>query len=350
MTQTRRMLVLRAVVEDYIRTQEPIGSATLLHNHHLPVSSATIRKDMASLEHEGYLVQPHTSAGRIPTELGYRYYVDSLAQIVPLSSQQQDAIRAFLHTGTSLQDTLQRAAQLLNKFTGQVAVVASPALSKSRLWHLELIPVAEHTVLAVVVTDTGRVAQHIIELDEMPSAQELQEVCTTVNAQCSTLTLTQAAAQCSAIGSDQSFTPALQSLLKRLHTALLAMADEEYTHELFMSGVSSLAHQHTSAQELAAVFDALEKHASLIHLMSNVSHSSQSRGVGVAIGSETHTPGLIHAAVISSGYGQTAMADEPLAFIGSIGPTHMNYEIAMASVHAVAQYLTSYLRHDTNEE
>ena len=102
MTQSRRMLVLRAVVEDYIRSQEPVGSTSLTRNHHLGVSSATVRNDMAALEDEGYLVQPHTSAGRVPTEKGYRYFVDRLATVVPLSPAQRRAIGNFLGGSVSL--------------------------------------------------------------------------------------------------------------------------------------------------------------------------------------------------------------------------------------------------------
>lgn len=119
MPQTRRMVVLRAVIEDYIRSQEPVGSAALTKQHDLGVSSATIRNDMAALEEEGYLIQPHTSAGRVPTEKGYRYFVDRLATVVPLSGAQRRGIDGFLSGSVSLQDTLQRAARLLARITGR---------------------------------------------------------------------------------------------------------------------------------------------------------------------------------------------------------------------------------------
>ena len=164
MAQSRRMLVLRAVVEDYIRSQEPVGSTTLTRDHDLGVSSATVRNDMAALEDEGYLIQPHTSAGRVPTEKGYRYFVDRLATVVPLSEAQRRGINSFLSGSVNLQDTLQRAARLLAQITGQVAVVAAPSLSKSTLRHIEIVPVSINTLLAVVITDTGRVAQHILNV------------------------------------------------------------------------------------------------------------------------------------------------------------------------------------------
>ena len=158
MAQPRRMVVLRAIVEDYIRSQEPIGSAALTKKHDLGVSSATIRNDMASLEEEGYLIQPHTSSGRIPTEKGYRYFVDRLSTVVPLSDAQRKGIAAFLSGSVSLQDTLQRAARLLSHITGQVAVVASPSPAKAKVLRVQIVPVSSTLLLIVVITDAGNVA------------------------------------------------------------------------------------------------------------------------------------------------------------------------------------------------
>ena len=185
MAQSRRMLVLRAVVEDYIRSQEPVGSTTLTRDHDLGVSSATVRNDMAALEDEGYLIQPHTSAGRVPTEKGYRYFVDRLATVVPLSEAQRRGINGFLSGSVNLQDTLQRAARLLAQITGQVAVVAAPSLSKSTLRHIEIVPVSINTLLAVVITDTGRVAQHILNVTKLPDVTTLTHLTNEINTQCS---------------------------------------------------------------------------------------------------------------------------------------------------------------------
>lgn len=181
MTQSRRMLVLRAVVEDYIRSQEPVGSTSLTRDHDLGVSSATIRNDMAALEDEGYLIQPHTSAGRVPTEKGYRYFVDRLATVVPLSEAQRRGINSFLSGSVSLKDALQRSARLLSEITGQVAVVASPSLAKATLRHVEMVPVAMTTLLAVVITDTGRVAQHGLTIASMPAVDEINRLSNTLN-------------------------------------------------------------------------------------------------------------------------------------------------------------------------
>lgn len=386
MRQSRRLLVLRAVVEDYIRSQEPVGSNAIAHRHDLGVSSATVRNDMAALEDEGYLTQPHTSAGRVPTEKGYRYFVDQLATVVPLSEAQRRGIGEFLSGSANLQDTLQRAARLLAQITGQVAVIASPSLSKSALRHVELVPVAMNVLLAVVVTDTGRVAQHTLSVAIMPSTESITRFTEALNAACSGLSFAQAAQRMQALENDQRFV-GLAPLTAQLEHAFVSMADDENASELYMSGASHLAHQR-SAADLAPLFDALEEQVVLMKLMSALSEESlRGDGVNVAIGSETHTPGLLNAAVVTSGYGHaghaatsTVMAHDaadggashpvsgeadaaastkepavaavhdatgdPVAFVGSIGPTHMDYATTIAAVHAVARYLTSFLAHE----
>lgn len=347
MTQARRMQVLRAVVEDYIHTQEPVGSATLIERHDFGVSSATIRKDMSALEQEGYLDQPHTSAGRIPTESAYRYFVDTLGGNESLRATGNATLPRLLDGAVSLQDALQRAARAISHCTGQVAVVTAPALSRSRLRHLELITASSHAVLAVVVTDTGRVAQHIISMPSLPQSDELATLCSAINTRCATMTLHDTAEAIRAVPLHDSD---LAQFVSILSGAFEDLADEEHAYDLFMSGMSSLARQRSSAADLAPLFDTLEERGALAHLMSAVSAaSSRSGDVGVAIGSETKTPGLLHAAVISTGYGSTMDGDGPIAFVGSIGPTHMDYAVAMASVRAVARYLTSFLSHGQDD-
>lgn len=361
MTQSRRMLVLRAVVEDYIRSQEPVGSTSLTRDHDLGVSSATIRNDMAALEDEGYLIQPHTSAGRVPTEKGYRYFVDRLATVVPLSEAQRRGINSFLSGSVSLKDALQRSARLLSEITGQVAVVTSPSLAKATLRHVEMVPVAMTTLLAVVITDTGRVAQHGLTIASMPAVDEINRLSNTVNEQCVGLSLSKSAETVRSIAASAGY-ESVRGVADALADAFESMALDERADELYMSGTSHLAHSR-SLTDLAPLFDALEEQVVLMKLMSNLSEETNASGVGVAIGSEMHTPGLLHASVVSSGYGRSGEAGEPagndpvgepetesqtndmepIAFVGSIGPTHMDYAATMAAVRAVARYLTAFL-------
>ncbi|RBP99298.1 heat-inducible transcriptional repressor HrcA [Bifidobacterium xylocopae] len=362
MATNRRMLVLRAVVEDYIRSQEPVGSGAVAKDHRLGVSSATVRNDMAALEDEGYLIQPHTSAGRVPTQKGYRYFVDRLARLVPLSPTQRKAIDTFLSGSADLDETLQRAARLLAQITGQVAVVASPSLAKSRLRRLELIGLSGHALLVVVITDTGRVAQHTLPLGPEQECDESQlgGLSETLNRQCQGLSLSKAADRLQA-ESGQSGPSAGSRLLRGLSQVFADMADEEESSALHMAGRSQLTHRKAlTVAELAPLLDALEEQVILMRLMSAQSELSQTNGgVSVAIGKETGTPGLLHASVVTSGYGHAQGEagrdgggddDGPIAFVGSIGPTHMDYQTTMSAVKAVAAYLTTFLAPEGDED
>ena len=356
MTNDRRMLVLRAVVEDYIRSQEPVGSSSIARGHALGVSSATVRNDMAALEDEGYLVQPHTSAGRIPTEKGYRYFVDKLATVVPLSAAQRRGIDTFLSGSVSLEDTLRRAARLLSGITGQVAVVASPSLARSALRRLEIVPLAAGLLLVVVITDTGRVAQRSVNQPDAPDADAVAKLTDAINEQCQGQSLEQAAERIGRIVASPAFgddgSKALGATLAQVFTD---MASQEQAGSLYMAGASKLAQrQAADIAELAPLFDALEEQVVLMKLMTSLSEvSSKAGGVSVAIGSETHTPGLMHASVVTSGYGESSSSErqsEPVAFVGSIGPTHMDYVATMAAVRAVARYLTGFMNREEHGE
>src|SRR5690348_7313669 len=160
----RKLAVLRAIVEDYVSTTEPVGSKSLVDRHHLDVSPATIRNDMAVLEEQGFIVQPHTSAGRIPTDKGYRLFVDRLSGIKPLSSAERRAIETFLAGAYDLDDVVMRTVRLLAQLTRQVAVVQYPSLTRSSVRHVELVPLAAKRVMLVLITDTGRVEQRMVEL------------------------------------------------------------------------------------------------------------------------------------------------------------------------------------------
>src|SRR6266568_8007477 len=134
----RRFEVLRAIVADYVSHQEPVGSKVLVERYNLGVSSATVRNDMAALEEEGYIAQPHTSAGRVPTDKGYRLFVDRLSQVKPLSTAERRAIHTFLDGAVDLDDVVARTVRLLAQITQQVAVVQYPSLSRSSVRHVEL--------------------------------------------------------------------------------------------------------------------------------------------------------------------------------------------------------------------
>ncbi len=176
MSEERRLAVLRAIVEDYVQTREPVGSKALVERHALGVSPATIRNDMASLEEEGLIAQPHTSAGRIPTDKGYRLFVDRLSTVKPLSSPEKKAIQTLLDGAVDLDDVVDRTVRLLAQLTHQVAVVQYPSLTRSTVRHVELVPLGGGRLLVVLITNTGRVEQRFVDVGHDPAEAILTEL------------------------------------------------------------------------------------------------------------------------------------------------------------------------------
>ena len=166
MVEERKLAVLRAIVEDYVSTQEPVGSKSLVERHQLGVSPATVRNDMAALEEEGLIAQPHTSAGRIPTDKGYRVFVDRLSAIKPLSTAERRAITTLLEGAVDLDDVVARSVRLLAQLTRQVAIVQYPTLSRSTVRHVEMVTLSSTRMLLVLILSTGRVEQRVVELPD----------------------------------------------------------------------------------------------------------------------------------------------------------------------------------------
>src|ERR1700758_171409 len=169
----RKLAVLRAIVEDYVSTTEPVGSKSLVDRHGLDVSPATIRNDMAVLEEQGFIAQPHTSAGRIPTDKGYRLFVDRLSSVKPMSAAERRAIETFLAGAYSLDEVVARTVRLLSQLTRQVAVVQYPSLSRSAVRHIELVSLSPQRVLLVLITDTGRVEQATVDLPDVAEPESI---------------------------------------------------------------------------------------------------------------------------------------------------------------------------------
>ena len=166
MVDERRLEVLRAIVEDYVATEEPVGSKALVERHGLGVSPATVRNDMAALEEEGFIAQPHTSAGRVPTDKGYRLFVDKLATVKPMSAAERRAISTLLDGAVDLDDVVRRSVRLLAQLTRQVAIVQYPSLSRSTVRHVELVALTPTRVMVVLILSTGRVEQRLVELPD----------------------------------------------------------------------------------------------------------------------------------------------------------------------------------------
>lgn len=332
MLDERKLAVLRAIIEDYVSTTEPVGSKSLVDRHGLDVSPATIRNDMAVLEEQGFIQQPHTSAGRIPTDKGYRLFVDRLSVIKPMSSAERRAIEAFLVGAYSLDDIVARTVRLLAQLTRQVAVVQYPSLTRSAVRHIELVPLGDTRVLLVLITDTGRVEQAAVELPEATSIDSVGHLRAVLNAGLDGRKLADAAGMVAGLAEQipVSERPNANAVFSVLLESLVERSEER----VVFGGTANLAAPDFT-KGLREVLEALEEQVVLMRLLDESAESSSPNhpGVIVRIGAET---GLKGTSVVSTGYGSDAL---PLAKLGVLGPTRMDYPGTMGAVHAVARYV-----------
>lgn len=337
MSDERRLAVLRAIVEDYVQTREPVGSKALVERHSLGVSPATIRNDMAALEDEGYIAQPHTSAGRVPTDKGYRLFVDRLTTVKPLSTAERRAIQTLLDGAVDLDDVVDRTVRLLAQLTRQVAVVQYPSLSRSTVRHVELVPLGAGRLLVVLITNTGRVEQRLVDTRVDPPEALLGDLRARLNAATSGRHLSEVTRRVGQL--PEQFPPGDRVLVRAVLDALDDTLDVDREERIVMAGTANLARAGPDfAQTIEPVLEALEEHVVLLRLLTDMAEGSE--GVGVLIGSETAHEGLQEASVVASGYGSQG---EVVARLGVLGPTRMDYPTTMAAVRAVARYVSRIL-------
>ena len=325
----RKLTVLRAIVEDYVSTTEPVGSKSLVDRHHFDVSPATIRNDMAVLEEQGFIAQPHTSAGRIPTDKGYRLFVDRLSSVKPLSAAERRAIETFLAGAYSLDDVVTRTVRLLVQLTRQVAVVQYPSLTKSAVKHIELVSLTPSKVMLVLITDTGRVEQCTVDLPEPWSDEAISHVRAVVNACLDGRKLSDAAAQVSTLS--ERIPVDERANASAVFSALLDSLVERHEEKIVFGGAANLAANDFN-KSLRDVLEALEEQVVLMRLLGEADPAI----LTVRIGAENDVAGLQSTSVVSTGYGG---AGQPLAKLAVLGPTRMDYPGTMGAVRAVARYV-----------
>jgi heat-inducible transcriptional repressor len=327
----RKLEVLRAIVADFISTNEPVGSKALADRHNLGVSPATIRNDMAVLEEEGLIAQPHTSAGRIPTDAGYRMFVDQLTDLKPLSAAERRAIQTFLDDAVDLDDVLHRAVRTLAQLTRNVAVVQYPSLSRSQVRHLELVSLSTTRLMLVVITDTGRVEQRVVDLPAPVAEESVAELRTTLNARLRDHTLAEAPQII--IDLPDEVTPELRGLLTTLSAVLLETLVEQHSDRIVLGGTANLTEHSLDFPAIRPVLEALEEQVVLLRLLDQ---SVATSSIVVRIGNEVQHEALTATSVITSGYG---VGGPSLGAVGVLGPRRMDYAHTMARVAAVARYV-----------
>lgn len=332
MLEERRLAVLRAIVEDYVSTHEPVGSKALVERHNLGVSPATIRNDMAALEDEGFIAQPHTSAGRVPTDRGYRLFVDRLSSVKPLSPAERRAIQQFLDESVDLDDVMARTVRLLAQITRQVALVQYPSLSRSHVRHIDVVALSTTRLVIVLVVDSGRVEQRIVECNAPitdASLADLRARLVVALTDQPFLSVPNLLAEF-----DEAFAVDDQPMVRSVQSAVLEMVSERHDERIMLGGTAHLARYGQSFPiAIQPVLEALEEQVVLLRLLGE---ATAEHGVTVRIGHENPIEGLEATSVVTARYGR---GEQSVASLGVVGPTHMDYAGTMSAVFAVAQYV-----------
>lgn len=323
MLDDRKSAILRAVVQEYITTAQPVGSTHIAQAPGVQVSSATVRNEMAVLEQEGYLVQPHTSAGRVPTDKGYRFFVDHLAAPGPLDSASTLRVGAFFDTAHGrLEELLHQTTNLLSQLTHHAAVVVGPRVERSLVRSAQIVSLSSHTAMVVAVHGNGSVDNQTIEFG--PDVSEIRLAAASAHLQAALVGQSLDQAAISDTGD--------QLVDELCAAALAALRHGSEDDPVFVGGASSMARAFDAVDTVRSVLRTLEQQYVVVSLVRDI----LDRGLSVAIGAEHGVEPLAACSVVVA---PVVVEGQQVGTIGVLGPTRMDYPQALATVEVVSDRL-----------
>ncbi len=330
----RKAAILRAIVQDYVRGGEPVGSRRLVQEHSFGVSPATVRGEMAALEESGFITHPHTSAGRVPTDKGYRYFVDTLTETAQLEPAQAAALEGLLLDSSDLEDLLRRTSSVLSRLTRFAALVVAPRLDRSRLRHIELVRLGPTSILVVLIVDTGRVDKRMLNLDAPVAEHDVQRARHAVNEAAAGLRLAQAPDVISGVaaGAPAEVRDLLDAVSDAVRLGLVTPTDGDL---LFLGGTANIAGEgyFDRIEQVKSVYETLEEQVMVLQMLRD---TLQHGDPGVRIGTELPLVELAACSVVAAGY---EAQGEAVGSVGVLGPMRMDYPRTLAAVQAVASSL-----------
>ena len=329
----RRAAILKAIVQDYVRGGEPVGSRRLVEDWNLGVSPATVRSDMSALEDAGLITHPHTSAGRIPTDAGYRYFVDSLSSTEAPRPEQIAALEGLLLGSPDVEELLKRTSSALSRLTRFAALVVAPRLDRSRLRHVELVQLAPTSVLAVFIVDTGRVDKKMLDLDSPVAEHDVQRARHAVNDAVASLRLAEAPDVIAGVaaGAPVEVRPLIEAVAAAMRRGLASGSEGD---QVFVGGTANMAGggYFDRIEQVKSVFETLEEQVVVLEVLREVLEGDPA----VRIGTELPLVELAACSVVAARY---SAAGGSGGSVGVLGPTRMDYPKTLAAVQAVASSL-----------
>lgn len=333
----RKRRILHAIIDDYIDTAEPIGSRTIARKHELGLSSATIRNEMSDLEEMGYLAQPHTSSGRVPSDKGYRLYVDHLMQVRELSFDDTEIIRAAMETRINeLSQLIRQASAVMSRFTRYTSLAITPKMKTSSIKAIQVVPIDIGKALIVVVTNTGIVRNNMIKISESILPDVLIRISNVLNSKLSGLAIEQV--NMKVIGEIEAEMGFSGDIIMPILEGAADCINQIDNPEVYLEGTTNIFNYPefkdlVKAREFMSILD--EK-ANLCKLLAD---AVEKDGITVRIGSENDISGIRDCSLVTVNYN---LGDTFIGSIGIIGPTRMEYPRVISSM--------SYIRRKINEE
>lgn len=335
----RKNRVLQAIIEDYVSTAEPVGSRTIARKYNLGVSPATIRNEMSDLEELGYLEQPHTSAGRIPSDRGYRYYVDCLMQTREVTPAEHELIRRTFQRKMREIDVLVReTARLLSDATQLTAVISGPQMGKASFREMRLVPLGRDKAVLIYITDTGFIENQVLELPVELTMLELERVSEVLNQQLRgqrVESLSRAAIQ--ELHRELSrYGALLEQALTFLESRM--MPDEK--QRLYLGGTTHMLDQpeFRDVEKLRNLLNLLE-HEEIVADVLDLGRDTE--GIQIQIGEEIRVRQLTDCSVVSATY---RLGDQVIGKMGVIGPKRMEYGRIVSIMNAITQHLAEWVQ------
>lgn len=336
----RSRQILEAIIEDYICTAEPIGSSAIRSRHGMALSTATIRNVMADLEDMGFLVSPHTSAGRIPTDKAYRFYVDSLLAVGSVDRSEREEIRRRCSVdGRDVDGVFREISQMLSSVSHYMGIVAAPSFNANLFRQIDFIRLGPRRILAVLVSQSGSVQNRIIEFKEDIPADGLLKMANYLNSLLQGLTISEVKRR---ILEEMKSEKIRYDNLLASALNLSQQAFDENSSELFIEGQSNILDlpEFADAQRMKEIFRAMEQKSQLLALLDSC---LKAPGVNIFIGSESHLNNMSGMSLITSTY---VSGKNTLGVLGVIGPTRMGYGKVIPIVDYTAKMLTRLLNMD----
>lgn len=341
MLTDRQRMILNAIVDDYIRSAEPVGSRSISKRGDVGFSPATIRNEMADLEELGFLEQPHTSAGRIPSHKGYRYYVDHLTSSFSLTPSELKMMKAFFAEKlNAMEQMIQHAAGILSHMTNYTSILLGPEVFHTSLRHFQLLPLNEETAVAIIVTSTGQVENKTVTIPRGVSLSEMEQVVNLLNSKLANVPLYKLKTRLySELGQEmQKHIDHYEELMKMLDVAL-DNGDQE--HKIYLSGTTNMLNQpeFRDVDKVKNILELLEQTPTLMKMMAP---SPGETGIQVRIGTENDHRAFESCSLITATYSADGKA---LGTIGILGPTRMEYARVIGILNILSNDLTRLLSH-----